>query len=246
MLDGMTRHPPPGYFDLLEDLRHAGCPVCRGSAAAARRFVQAFLYESVNDPGQRARWRDSLGFCQDHALLLLQLASADGQAIALLYGDLLARVRDEAERELRRGRSWWRRRRSPPLQPRAPCGVCEAAHRKADAYLARLAESAPDDDIGRAAREHGRGLCLPHLRRGLGRVRSLPGRRRLLEIFARGHDELRAALDEYLRKQDARFAGEPAGPEQGAWRKALLRGIGLPHHRVDLPPSTNAQAKDEG
>jgi predicted DNA-binding transcriptional regulator YafY len=53
-----------------------------------------------------------------------------------------------------------------------------------------------------------------------------------------------AELDEYLRKQDTRFAGEPAGAEQGSWRKALLRGIGLPHHRIEQPRSGTPRADD--
>jgi hypothetical protein len=230
---------PPGYHDLLEDLERPGCPVCRTAAGTARKLIATTLWESVNDPGARARWRASHGFCQDHALLLLQMARTDGQAIALLYRDLLAHIRAEAAEAAGARRRWWRRAQDPVLASHAPCGVCEAVHNRADTYLALLARADEDDDLGRAARKPGRALCVPHLRRGLATLRSAAARQRLLAVYERAHAELDAELEEYLRKQDTRFADEPRGAEQSSWRRAFLRAVGLPHHTIDIDPDAH-------
>jgi hypothetical protein len=110
--------------------------------------------------------------------------------------------------------------------------VCESVADRADLYLGLLAEVDASSELGRAARQPGRGLCWPHLARGLERVRGTDARGRLLDIYTRADDELSAELDEYLRLFDARFTAEERGAEQTSWRRALLRAVGLPHHRV--------------
>jgi hypothetical protein len=124
---------PAGYHQLLSDLKHPGCPVCRAVARSVRRYLDALFWESVNDPYLRPRLRAAHGFCREHALLALSMASrkGDGHGIAILYRDFLGHLREEATAAAgSRGTSLARRNRfGDPrlLAPRARCSACESA-----------------------------------------------------------------------------------------------------------------------
>jgi hypothetical protein len=223
---------PAGYHDLLSDLDHPGCPVCRAAARHAGRYLEALLYESVNDPYVRRRLRAAHGFCREHALLALHVAAGQdgGQGIAILYGDFLGHLRKEAETAGRRRSSSLRpkgRDGAASLDAHAACSACEAVAGTAQTYLDLLARAAPDSEIGRAARGLGRALCVPHLKDGLSAARSEDERLRLLDIYVRAHDELSGHLSEYLRKRDYRFHGEELTEEEAvSWRRAVHRVVG--------------------
>lgn len=74
------------YFNLLEALRE-GCPVCFLVKKAKHKFMDDFLYESVNDPGIRQEIKASQEFCNRHAWQLQKFGDGFGQAI--VYSDLM-------------------------------------------------------------------------------------------------------------------------------------------------------------
>ena len=232
--------PRPWYSELLEELARPGCPACRGAARVARRDTVRMLGEGATNPSTRSRLRRAHGFCREHALLALELSGVDGQGVAMVYSDILRHSRGEAVAAAR-GRRWWQRSASADaLDPHAECPVCAAARDRADTYLRLLADVDAEDELGRAARSAGRGLCLPHLRRGLERIGGTVRAERLLEIYLRGHDELAEQLEEYGRRFDHRYSMEPPGAEQRSWRRAVLRVVGLPHHRLPRAPGDGA------
>ncbi len=220
---------PVGYHDLLRDLRSPGCPVCRGAGRAAWRRVGAILWEFVDDPGVRRHLRDAHGFCREHALMAVDVAAAQAGAsgMAVLYEDILRHVRDEAVAAAR-GR---RRRRAAVAHGRCP--ACESAAGVAEAYLRLLAVQGADTEVGRAAREAGRWLCLPHLVEGLWLVQGPEATEGLLDLYLRAEGEVRADLREYLRKRDYRYRHEPRGREAGAWLRAVWLTVGAPLPRRD-------------
>jgi len=227
-----------GYRDLLADLGRPGCPVCHGSHRAAWRYLDALLWEFVNDPGVRAHLRGTHGFCREHAQMAVALAAGQGEGLgmAILYEDLLRNAQRAAGLAVEAGgrrRTWWRRReRGDVLAASTPCPACESAARVADNYLRILARAAPDSEPGGLVRQPGRGLCLPHLAAGLGRAGTLEERERLVHCFEHGATDLRAELREYLRKSDYRFRHEGFTPgEASAWRRAVHRLVGEPAPR---------------
>lgn len=80
--------PPPKkgvpHFELEDALTRDGCAVCRLVEEAGRSYVEALLYESVNDPGTQRSFRSSLGFCGRHARPMLSMN--EGLGVAILYG----------------------------------------------------------------------------------------------------------------------------------------------------------------
>ena len=73
----MTSHDSTRW-DLEHALSSEGCPICRVTQAGVARFLDALLYESVNDPDTRRRATQSLGFCNSHAW---QLRSRHGSSL---------------------------------------------------------------------------------------------------------------------------------------------------------------------
>lgn len=223
-----------GYGDLRRALQGRGCPICRAAGSAARRYIEAVLWEFVNDPGTRTRLRASHGFCRAHAGLAVRVADerAEAQGLAILYEDFLSHAgRDAAE--LVRGsgsrRAGGRRRRpTRPLAPAARCPACETAERTADNCLRLLGRAGEDTRIGRSARSEGRGLCVPHLAQGLGSAEGDAAAERLLAVFERGNAEVLADLREFVRKHDHRYAHEPRGREGDSWRRGPRWMAGIP------------------
>jgi len=217
------RRDPAGYWDLRRDLEGPGCPACRGANRFARKYIDALLWEMVNDGHVRARLRAAHGFCREHTLLAIVAAREQSAQLgmALLYEDFLRHIRAEAVAVGRAKRGGARRTRRRPgpnvLAAHAVCPACESADRVVENYLAVLATAEPASEIGVAARSEGRLLCVPHFTMGAGIIGDPEGLERLTEIFLRGADELRTDLLEHARKHDYRYADEPPGREADAW-----------------------------
>lgn len=223
-----------GYHDLLADLRRPGCPACHAANRAAWRYLDALLWEFVNDPETRARLRANHGFCRTHALMALSVASAQGASLgmAIIYEDIL---RHTAE-ELRAAAA--PRRRQPGSRPHAVrrCTACETAEQAAANALGVLAAAAEGSEPSRAIREPGRGLCLPHVSLGIRLHRDEVERARLAEAYLHGATELRAELAELIRKHDYRFRDEGITEEERAsWVRAVHRIVGEPSPRRAPP-----------
>ena len=77
-----------------------------------------------------------------------------------------------------------------------------------------------------AALRESAGLCLPHLRRALERLRDEASFDFLVEVSTEKLRALEAGLDEFIRKNDYRFAGEGFGPEATSWREVIAMMVG--------------------
>jgi hypothetical protein len=128
-----------GCHDLLADGRKAGCPACHGEHRAGWRYLDALLWEFVNDPGVRASLRASRGFCREHSEMALAVASEQAASLgmAILYEDLLGTAETSAADATRsRWRGGLRSKRNPRgMHPWLGCPACESAERTAQNYL---------------------------------------------------------------------------------------------------------------
>jgi hypothetical protein len=222
-----------GYLDLTADLLHPGCPVCRGADRAAWGLIDAILWEFVNDPGTRLNLRASHGLCRDHLYMAAGVASsqAGGLGMAILLEDFLAHIAEEASQlaDDRRGSRRRRRQHDLALAPQGTCTACVSAGRVSYNYLRLLSMTEPDDDLGVAVAEPQRGLCVPHLARGLRWFRGADEGRRLLSHFLPGIEELRSELTGYVRKHDYQRRNEGmTEQERTAWPRAVARLVGAP------------------
>src|SRR5579863_1343245 len=74
---GVTRHRAPGkhtvYYDLLDACKKGGCPICALALEAVARYLDATIYERVNDPRTRDAVVRARGYCNDHAWQLTEM-----------------------------------------------------------------------------------------------------------------------------------------------------------------------------
>ena len=220
-----------GYRDLIADLDHAGCPVCRGASRSAWRLIDSILWESVNDPATRLRLRASHGFCREHLYMGAKVASsqAGGLGIAILLEDFLAHVALEAvqlsEHPGRRARG----RNGGALSTHGSCMACVSEDQIAFNYLTILSSVDEPDQVAIAIRRPDRGLCVPHLAQGFTWFPRSEARRRLVDIFLRSNERLRGDLAGFIRKHDYLNRDEGMTErEREALPRAIVQLVGAP------------------
>lgn len=224
------------YYHLREALALPDCALCRVRRKTARQYLDSLLWESVNDEGLRLQIRRAHGFCQEHAAMLTKPGSSLG--VAIVANDVLQhllRTLEEARYDalpplsLRRVREGLRSSEPSPataaladrLAPEAPCPACRQADEREALYLDALLDHLPADDEFLALFQASDGLCLPHFRHALARVRGRTAFQALVDAQRAIWRRLAADLGEQIRKTDWRFRDELPGDESGAWLRAL-------------------------
>ena len=235
------------YFELLDALKHPGCPVCRLAEKTVTQFFDNLIYENVNDPGIRQSFRAAYGFCNTHAWQLVQAGGTSG--IAILYReavqDMLEAI-DKANFDPAQGGGlrWLQQALGngkasdataelvQQLTPQVDCPACQLRNDRAGMMIDVLLEHLLEDELS-GAFESSSGLCLPHFRTALRRVQDATSFQRLAETQLSILRHVKSELDELIRKYDYRFAQEPVGQEADAWMRAVAliaseEGYGCP------------------
>ena len=217
-----TKHTT--YYELLDAVRNAaGCPLCDIEANIVKRYFQALLHESVNDPGVREVLIRSRGYCQRHAHYLR--SHGNGLAIAILYQDqlrlflrLLEGLRTMSSTVTRKGtRARWQRSQD--------CPACHIQNDCRSRFGSTLIEWVHDEEMARAL-DASRGFCVPHFMALLNMPMDAKTRTRLVEMQRARMGSLLRELEEFHRKHDYRFGGEGFGDESDSWSRAIRMMVG--------------------
>jgi len=223
------------YFDLRDALAQPGCPVCFLVERNSFRFLDALLYERVNDVGTRERLRKSLGFCNWHAWKCLEVPNAP-LGLGIIHQDLLGQILEHLSRTrrsfpvhipfLRRLRNRGKAQKALPLiHPDHSCPACESARFFEKMYLGILLDYITEEDFGNQF-SRSPGICFPHLTVAL---ETYPGHRNLAFFLQRQMEKweaLKAELGEFIRKHDYKYIHEPRGAESDSWKRALEMLVG--------------------
>ena len=231
----------PIYHSLVESLQKPGCAICTVTKYKVHGYLDALLYENVNDSGTRAMLRGAHGFCHRHAWEAAGLRDAFG--LAILYRDVITATGKDltrAQDRLSGATSGLLGREPAPtgqatvrrLTPRRPCPACTVETDVADTSLQILVQHLDDSEMGQAFAAS-QGLCLPHLRRALTLAKDSNVVETLLSKQARVFEGLAGELSEFIRKHDYRFSKEGFGAERDAWMRAIAILVGAAD--VDLP-----------
>lgn len=231
----------PTYFALLKACTQPGCPVCRLEHQAVTNYLDHLFYESVNDSDVRAHLRLSLGFCREHANILLNVGLGNALGMSIIYHDvfgtilkrltkkktpasegtilarLLGRVPTELATTLERVRQ--------AISPHEPCLACVQRDGTARMVLTVLIEQFHDPEMV-AAFTHSNGLCLPHLRQVCKLVQDGAVLAEMLKVELEKLEKLHTELAEFIRKNDYRFLKDGFGAEGDAWRRATGLAVG--------------------
>jgi hypothetical protein len=220
-----------GQSALLEALAQPGCALCRLAQDAVTRFLDAVLYESVNDVEWQARLKESRGFCPTHSELLLQQRNALGAAI--IYRAILRQLRQDLGQISSEKKGWLDRLAelgAPPvdatLAPAAACPACNKRDEATSRYLGLLRRMSEDAGL-RAALRKSAGFCLFHLAQAQKQLEG-PVLQQLLKHQAELWERLDGELAEFIRKKDYRFQAEGYGEEADSWQRAARITSGEP------------------
>ena len=249
----------PIYYSLVESLNKPGCAICRVTKYKVHGYLDALLYENVNDSGTRVMLRGAHGFCHKHAWEAATLRDAFG--LAILYRDVITAVGKDLthaqDKGLAAARGLLRQEPAPPgqatarrLTARRPCPACTVETDVADTSLTMLAQRLDDSDMGQAFAAS-QGLCLPHLRRALALAQDAHVVEVLPSKQARVLEGLAGELSEFIRKHDYRFTKEGLGAERDAYVRAIailvgaadedLPEVGFPTPDQAIPPPSSEE-----
>jgi hypothetical protein len=224
------------FYDLRDALAQPGCAVCRLKADAVDRFLDGLLWESVNDPGRRREIRQARGFCHRHAWSLVRVSASLG--VAIITRDVLQSALAAMDSAPFQATSPWSMRRVQEaldprqpaaataelvarLEPQAACPACVWAEKMEGVYLGEFVGHLLGQDGLLADYESSDGLCLPHFRQALARVRDERVFEALVDAQRAIWERLIAHLSEFIRKSDHRFRNETWGEERDAWLRAI-------------------------
>lgn len=241
------------FYDLRDALALPGCPICRLVHRAAGKYIDALLWEMVNDPQARQDIRRAQGFCHAHAwrfvhsgptlgatiiahdllrnALRAVVAGVPGQAPRSLANRVLDRLRP-GDADAAVADDLARR-----LVPETGCPACDQARITQDIAIDTLLEQLDGDDGLLGPFQASDGLCLIHLRSVAARARNSATLGQLLAAQAAIWERLTDHLAECIRKCDYRFAGEDRGAETGACLRAVAALAGSPPDDTDRESS---------
>ena len=229
------------FFELRDALAEPGCALCRLKIDSADRFLDTLLWESVNDPERRREIRRAQGFCHEHGWTLVRATASVG--VAIITRDVLQnllKILDEAAFQGLASLSLRRLQEAvdlkqpsvatadlvSKLEPKAPCPACVWAGKMEDIYLDTLIHNLIGEDNLLAEYEASDGLCLPHFRQALVRVRKQAIYDALVHVQRVVWERLVGQLSESIRKSDYRNLDEPWGEEAGSWLRGIAALVG--------------------
>ena len=223
----------PHGVKLREAVRTAArgqCPLCTVLEDQERARVHWLAYEGLSDVGLRKRLARAKGLCRWHFRMLYGTVTEQTynvSGVADVMRDLLKADREGLVRalaETKRGRR--AHKALAALRSRARCPLCEAATQAAESKIDSLLEELANDSSLDSYVSSAGLLCRPHLLLALARdpAEAIVGP--LLEKHVRVLEADAGELDEYLRKKDYRFSGEPKGAEQEAPLRTIETFVG--------------------
>jgi hypothetical protein len=219
------------YADLIEAMSEPGCAVCRLLLRDGARYIDSLLYEYVNEVETHQAFRAGRGLCNIHGHQMQQVKGAV-LGIAILHRAALDEVLKTnfhtRDRSSTLGSLLGRNATSSPsdkLEPTVPCLVCEYAAQAEKRYVSTIAEYIAEPDLQASLAASG-GLCLPHFRQSLERISTTEGAEVFTAIQRKIWEDLRAELDLFITKYDAKYQSEPMGKEGDSWRRAIRSLVG--------------------
>jgi hypothetical protein len=209
----------------LEDALEQGiCPLCFLASETEYRYLDALLYEKMNNGAIRAALARSRGFCRYHTYRMIEIGGyGTNVKLAILYKDLVNAISDEVAALRDKG---------PAGEPTPEgCPACRAVAETERNYTHVFLTSLEHEE-GLEAYRRSFGLCMPHFSRVYGpasrRARAFLKEDQLGRLGNLAHD-----LGEFIRKSVVK--DEVFGDERDSWQRVIHLYAGTPGEMVRKP-----------
>ncbi len=217
-------------YELLQAFDQPDCPICRLTADSVHHFLEALMYEYVNEVPTHMAVRAARGFCPTHAWHIQEQINASALGIAILYEGLVRNMLndmgdvspDSGRRQIAQAAN--------ALKPRGPCPACEHRDTVEDHLLRNVLEYVEQADFASELRRSA-GLCLPHLRLALVRPGATTAKAHLIAIQQDIWSRLQRDLAEFVRKNDYTLIRAEMGEEGTSPRRAIEQMSGARYLR---------------
>jgi len=220
---------PFSYFDIIDILDQAGCPVCNLLLQKSDRYLNTVLSEMVLNPDTHQAFRERRGLCSQHSARAAEHIGGTLE-IAILYASGLEEVVQALSEGLPSGngktlqnitkRNGKRKTLESRLAPTAVCMVCSYLYECERRYIDTLGKHIRDPKVSKAF-EDSEGLCLPHFRMTLLNTSKAAAREHLIAIHKEIWTTLKEELDSFIAKNNYLHKHEINSREGDSWRKVL-------------------------
>jgi len=172
------------YFVVLDSFNTKECPICFLVKERIEKFFDNLLYENINDVGFRKKFRENCGFCNYHSYKFLSYN--DGLAISLTHRDLIVDVIEKLKTKSVKYSS---------RKGTNKCVVCELVKETEEDYISIIIEYLDDEEFKNKLLLS-KGLCVPHYKILLTKMKSLP--KWLTDFHIKRYKEILSKVDRYL------------------------------------------------
>jgi hypothetical protein len=234
----------PFHEEIKKALHEPGCAFCRMRDKSAFNYVDAILFELVNDPQSRILFNKARGYCDNHMGLLLLEGHAAGAGILMdgLMKTLLRILQNNAGAKAKPSQinkllqNVKLANREPinallnDLEEEIPCPVCSYIEDLEKKHTHTLLKHFTGDYALSADFAQSDGLCLPHLKLVLSQAGMGESVRQLLELQEAIWQQLEGEVSEFVRKCDHNARDERITDEESISRMkamSLIAGIDL-------------------
>lgn len=230
------------YYELKDSLKDDACPICVLINRNVDNFIDALLYESVNDIKIREDIKNSKGYCNYHAWKLQSFG--DPLAHAIIYSDLIVSLIREIDVFLKSVKLYedienffGMKKENRKLLKRLKdyfasnndCPICSMVRDWEKEYILSFVEYVGSDKGFREKFKAGGFLCVPHMFKLLEYCRNKSTIKEIMAVQLDKYKKLLNLLNEIKRKSDYRFVNEPKSDEEKvAWIRAVEKWVGLP------------------
>ncbi len=213
---------------LGESFREGECLICSNLVHAERHAIFSFLWEATMSSMVRVQLVESGGFCARHFWLATRVEEAcwpaSGIGVAILCENLIGRVLgaspDAKDLQGTGPRLFFRRRtKAPVVLPSPDCMFCrDSAERKQS--LIEILEYLQQKQIWKEKLDRSP-RCLRDVTLALQRWERPDSKEQLRFCVEMRLRQLRADLNEFIRKHDWNHREDPLGRERGPVERAI-------------------------
>jgi len=222
-----TKRPlDPIRLDVLRAVKKPGCPICRVQREWSERFYLWLLIQNYCAETMVIKLKESGGLCCHHAEKLLEPRSVYTTSVMheYLVKDAIAKLHALADQARQKTRKPSRKPHYFSATPTGKCPACVDDEETVQGATRTLVAALNEDEVVEQYRA-GDALCMPHFYRTV-ELASPSIVVLLTETQIAKLDVLTHDFAEYFRKVGYRFANEPKGDEQTAWKRAIVRLAG--------------------
>lgn len=194
------------YYEFVEALESGKCPICTLVKKRREQYFEHLIDEQVNDIGLRRALRNNHGFCNYHAYKFLSYRKP--LASAIIYEDLfLTEI------------PYLKKNHLIPSPNR--CIVCDVEKEAEESAIQIIDKYKSDADFKNAFLKS-KGLCVPHYKKVISKISSLP--KWFKDFHIERYEQIAKSLHRFIDSENFSLGNRRprlTAEEERIWKEAI-------------------------